>query len=229
MGYDGPVERFSPPAVTEAIEDYLKAAYKLSSHGGRATVVRLAASLEVSAPSVTNMVKKLHRMGLVDHAPYAGVTLTARGTRIALEIIRHHRLWELYLTKRLGLPLHRVHAEAERLEHVLSDAMEERLEALLGDPVHDPHGDPIPSRDGRVRPVPHGRRLSELRPGETGTVTHVSDREAGHVKTIAALGLLPGVRLAMDRRGAAGGGFAVRVGARRRTVSRTVADLVRVI
>lgn len=213
--------------TTEAVEDYLKAVYKLSSRGGTATVAGIAAALQVAAPSATNMVKKLQRLGLAEHAPYGVVRLTPRGARIALEIIRHHRLWELYLTRRLGLPLDRVHEEAERLEHVLSDAMEERLGKLLGDPAEDPHGDPIPARDGTLAAGRSGRRLSELRRGEGGVVAHVSDRDAARMRRLMALGLLPGAKLTMLRTGGPGP-FAVRIGARRRAVSRDLADRVRV-
>ena len=217
----------SRPTTTEAVEDYLKAVYKLSSRGADATVAGIASALAVSAPSVTNMVKKLHRMGLAEHARYGEVRLTTRGGRIALEIIRHHRLWELYLNRRLGLPLDRVHEEAEKLEHVLSDAMEDRLEALLGETALDPHGDPIPAKDGTVAPVREARKLSELKPGEGGVVAHVSDRDAKPMRAIIALGLLPGARLTLLKARPAGA-LAVRVGARRRTVSRALADRVRV-
>jgi len=215
--------------TTQAIEDYLKVAFKLASRGGRATVVEMARRLNVSAPSVTNMVKKMRAMGLVDHPAYGGVGLTPRGARIALEIIRHHRLWELYLTRRLGMPLEAVHDEAERLEHVLSDRMEERMAALLGDPGLDPHGDPIPTRDGVLRAGPDGRRLSDLAPGESAVVAHISDRHAEHVRTMRSTGLMPGVRVRMVRPGQGPSPILLRVGARRRSVSHEVAQLVRVV
>jgi len=219
----------SAPRLTEAIEDYLKTAFKLSSRGGRATVGAMAARLGVSAPSVTNMVKKMAGMGLVAHSRYGGVALTPRGARIALEIIRHHRLWELYLARRLGLPLEAVHGEAERLEHVLSDEVERRMAALLGDPARDPHGDPIPSRSGFLRAGPDGRRLTELDRGERAVVAHLSDRDPAAVRTMARAGLLPGVRVRLARRGRGGAPLAVRVGTRLRAIPHAVADQVRVV
>lgn len=214
--------------TTQAIEDYLKVIYKLSDRGGRATVVSIAARMEKSAPSVTKMVKKMASMGLVRHTPYGQILLDARGTKIALEIIRHHRLWELYLARRLGLPLDQVDAEAERLEHVTSDAMEERMAALLGNPGEDPHGDPIPTPAGVLPKSPEGRRLSELRRGESGVVAHVSDRHAGHLRTMAALGILPGARVSVLRTGSVHAAMAVRIAGRARSVRREVAALVRV-
>lgn len=215
--------------MTQAIEDYLKIAFKLSFRGGRATVSAMAARLRVSAPSVTNMVKKMRGMGLVEHSPYGGVGLTARGAKIALEIIRHHRLWELYLTRRLGLPLEAVHEEAERLEHVLSETVEARMAALLGDPALDPHGDPIPTRDGILKAGPDGRRLSDLGRGESAVVAHLSDRNAGHVRTMRSVGIAPGVRIQVLRPATGASPMQVRVGAHRRAVSRAVGELVRVV
>jgi len=215
--------------TTQAIEDYLKVIYKLSARGGRATVVSIAARMEKSAPSVTKMVKKMASMGLVHHAPYGRILLDPRGTRIALEIIRHHRLWELYLARRLGLPLDQVDAEAERLEHVTSDAMEARMTALLGNPGQDPHGDPIPTPSGILPNAPEGRRLSELGPGESGVVAHLSDRHPGHVRTMAALGLLPGVRVRVVRARPGREALGIRIGGRAREVGREVAALVRVV
>ena len=142
------------PSVTQAVEDYLKAIWRLSHEGGeRVSVGDIATELKVSAPSVTSMVRKLKTMRLLNYERYGGVTLTPRGRKIALEIVRHHRLWELYLYMRLGVPLELVDGEAERLEHVLSDDMEELLTRNLGDPTHDPHGDPIPSKTGALAPV----------------------------------------------------------------------------
>ena len=221
--------RMGSPESTQAIEDYLKAVYKLSARGGPPTVGSVAARLGVSAPSVTNMLKRMARLGLVQHAPYGRGVLAPRGERIALEIIRHHRLWELYLTRRLGLPLERVDAEAERLEHVMSDDMEDRIVALLGDPGLDPHGDPIPPRRGSFRPRPGGRKLSELRRGEEGVVTHVSDSDPGRLRRIAALGLLPGARVRLRAGNARSRTLTVDLARGRRTVGRDAAELVRVV
>jgi DtxR family transcriptional regulator, Mn-dependent transcriptional regulator len=135
------------PALTEAIQDYLRAIYLLGEKGDRVTVTALARRLHVSPASASAMVKKLAALDLADHAPYKGVTLTSAGDLVALEVIRHHRLLELYLAQTLGLDVDDVHDEADRLEHVLSEELEERIDRALGYPTHDPHGDPIPDRN----------------------------------------------------------------------------------
>jgi len=132
------------PALSDAIQDYLKGIYKLQAAGGRATTTALAREMGVAPSSATSMVKKLAVLGLVEHAPYRGVTLTKSGSRIAVEVIRHHRLLEQYLAETLGLGIDAVHAEADRLEHALSEELEARIDEKLGFPTHDPHGDPIP-------------------------------------------------------------------------------------
>src|SRR3989441_1758050 len=143
------------PAPTVAVEDYAKAIYALS-HDGRdaVTTTALAERLGVTPASASAMVKRLDEMGLARHAPYHGVELTDRGLQLALEIIRHHRLLELYLAESLGVPWDRVHDEAEVLEHVLSEELEELIAVKLGDPERDPHGDPIPTRDGLMPDEP---------------------------------------------------------------------------
>jgi DtxR family transcriptional regulator, Mn-dependent transcriptional regulator len=131
-----------------AIEDYAKAIYQLGpADGGAVSTNALAARLGVTPASASGMIRRLAELGLVDHVPYKGVRLTAAGERVALEVLRHHRLLELYLAEALGLPRDRVHEEAEVLEHVLSDELEQLIAAKLGHPTHDPHGDPIPSAD----------------------------------------------------------------------------------
>src|SRR5947209_17150232 len=157
---------------TPAEQDYLKQIYLLQEGQGRATTQLLADRLGVKPPSVTAMVKRLAEDDdgpLVRHTPYHGVELTERGLAVALEVLRHHRLIELFLSELLGVPWDRVHEEADRLEHVLSEDLEERIAAKLGQPTHDPHGDPIPSREG-VLPWRPLRALTELAPGEAGRV-----------------------------------------------------------
>jgi DtxR family Mn-dependent transcriptional regulator len=139
--------------LTPAHEDYLKAIYLLRATGDEVTNSALAQQLDVAPASATNMVKKLAELGLVDYAPYQSITLTAAGERVALEVLRHHRLLELYLYDKLHVPWDRVHAEAELLEHVLSETLEDAIATVLGDPTVDPHGDPIPTKDGHVDPV----------------------------------------------------------------------------
>jgi len=215
-------------SITQAVEDYLKAIWKLSRGGARVPVGAIAEHLSVSAPSVTGMVQKLRDMRLLLYARREGVSLTPRGRRIALEIVRHHRLWELYLYTRLGLPLEAVDAEAERLEHVLSDRMEEHLSRVLGDPTHDPHGDPIPTREGELAPV-RAVALTALAPGRSAVVAHVSDRSAEKLRALVAMGLLPGVRVRLLAGGSAGGALALRVGRRYFALGRDLAETVHVV
>ena len=217
-------------AVTHAIEDYLKVIWKLSHREreeDRVPVGDIADALGISAPSVTGMVQKLQGMGLVRYARYGGVRLSAKGRKIALEIVRHHRLWELYLHTRLGVPLDRVDGEAERLEHVLSDDMEELLARALGDPTHDPHGDPIPSKAGVLGAV-RGEPLSSLAPGAPAVVTHVSDRRADKLRYLVRLGLVPGARVAVVERAPFGGPLTIRIGRKSRAIDPDLAALVRV-
>jgi DtxR family transcriptional regulator, Mn-dependent transcriptional regulator len=133
------------PALTDSIQDYLKAIYKLQEGEARVSVTALAREQGVAAGSASEMVKKLAALELVDHAPYKGVRLSPAGERVAVEVIRHHRLLELYLAETLGLDVDDVHDEADRLEHVLSEELEARIDRALGFPTHDPHGDPIPN------------------------------------------------------------------------------------
>ena len=133
--------------LSDAIQHYLREIYKLGADGERVTTTALARRQEVSPASASAMVKKLAALGLVEHAPYRGVALTADGERVALEVIRHHRLLELYLAETLGIHVDDVHDEADRLEHALSEQLEARIDRALGYPTHDPHGDPIPNAD----------------------------------------------------------------------------------
>jgi DtxR family Mn-dependent transcriptional regulator len=135
------------PALTDAIQDYLREIYKLGTDEPRVSVTSLAKRQGVSPASASAMVKKLAALGLAEHEPYGGVKLTDAGERVALEVIRHHRLLELYLAETLGLDVADVHDEAERLEHVISEELEAKIDRALGYPTHDPHGDPIPSAD----------------------------------------------------------------------------------
>jgi DtxR family Mn-dependent transcriptional regulator len=215
------------PSVTHAVEDYLKAIWKLSHQagGGKVPVGDIASHLGVSAPSVTGMVQKLKGMRLLHYTRYGGVTLTPKGRKIALEIVRHHRLWELYLYTRLGVPLERVDTEAERLEHVLSDDMEDLLSRALGEPTHDPHGDPIPTKAGameRLKGVP----LSKLKPGASATIARVSDRHADKLRYMVSLGLLPGARVKVLERAPFRGPITLHVGTRRCAIDPDLADLV---
>ena len=168
---------FPPERQSEAIEDYAKAIYALQHREGCAvSTTHLAERLGVTAGSASAMVKRLAERGIVEHVPYHGVQLTPDGERLALEVLRHHRLLELYLTEQLGVPWDRVHDEAEALEHVLSEDLESRIAAKLGNPTHDPHGDPIPSVDLCIDEG-STRSLADLRPGDRGRFVRVSDSD----------------------------------------------------
>ena len=188
----------SPAPLSQTAEDYLKEIYRLESELGRATTSALAASLGVSPPSVTSMLKKLATLKLVVHEPYHGATLTPAGRKAAVEVIRHHRLLEQYLAETLGMPIDEVHAEADRLEHALSEELEARIDQTLGYPTHDPHGDPIPDADLKFG-IDELRPLHALDAGERSTVRRVPDDKA-LLGYLGGLGLLPGASVEVVRR-----------------------------
>jgi len=178
--------------VTSAVEDYAKAIYALETREDAAVSNNaLAERLGVTAASASAMVKKLAGLGLVRHEPYKGVQLSPKGARLALEVIRHHRLLELYLAEDLGVPWDRVHDEAEVLEHVLSEELEDLIAAKLGDPTHDPHGDPIPTRDLVMEETP-SIALAALEPGASGTFVRISDADPAMLRYLAERGIAPG-------------------------------------
>ena len=179
------------PRITHAMEDYLKVAFRLQTESGTVTTQRLADELGISGPSVTNMIKRLHELGMVRHTRYHGVELTEPGKKVALEVLRHHRLLELYLAETLGYDWDQVHAEAERLEHHVSEELESRMDSALGFPTVDPHGDPIPSREGTIANVPP-TTLLDLKPGHAARVNRVSDRNPDQLRYLGELGLYPG-------------------------------------
>ena len=179
-----------PMRITAGVQDYLKAIYELQQYEAPVSNGRLAARFGFSAPAITEMVKKLEALQLVNYQAREGVTLTPLGQRIALEMIRHHRLLELYLVEALGMSWDEVHDEAEILEHVLSENLEERIAAFLGDPKFDPHGSPIPTRDGTLPSRP-SQLLSTLEPGTSAVVVEVDDRNADRLRYLADLGLTP--------------------------------------
>ena len=194
----------------EAAEDYLKAIWKLKQTG-RVTTSALAAELGVSAASASAMLKKLAGLRLVEHEPYRGAMLTPAGERVALEVIRHHRLLELYLMEALGLGWDEVHAEAERLEHHLSEDVEARIDAALGHPTRDPHGEPIPTPELAVE-LSEARYLSEVEDGGTAVVSSVPDDDPGLLRYLAGVGLYPGTEVGVVSTAPYGGAVTVRVG-----------------
>ena len=196
---------------TEAVEDYAKALHALAKRSdGAVSTSALAERLGVSPGSVTAMLKRMGEMGLVEHEPYRGALLTAEGERVALEVIRHHRLLEAYLTEILGMPWDRVHDEAEVLEHYISEELEERIASALGNPDHDPHGDPIPSRDLAVETAA-GVPLAELEPGGGGTLARVSDSDPEMLRFLAERDIRPGSRLIVNEREPFGGSVSIEV------------------
>ncbi|MBW3636242.1 MAG: metal-dependent transcriptional regulator [Armatimonadetes bacterium] len=184
-------------SLSEANQDYLKAIYKLRAHG-TVTTQALADRLKVAPPSATAMIKKLAALQLVTHTPYYGVQLTQTGEKIALEIIRHHRLVETYLTEVLGLGWDQAHIEAERWEHILSEEVEARMDAALGSPTRDPHGAAIPTLNGEIA-VDDWTRLSEVSGGENLIVRRVSDENAELLGHLREIGLVPGAHVAVQR------------------------------
>jgi DtxR family transcriptional regulator, Mn-dependent transcriptional regulator len=213
---------------TEAIEDYAKAIYALSLRGdGTVTTNALADRLGVTPASVSAMVKRLADRGLAEHLPYRGVALTAEGRRVALEVLRHHRLLELYLAEHLGVPWDRVHDEAEALEHVLSEYLEARIAAKLGDPTHDPHGDPIPDAGLNIDEG-ETRSLSDCEPGVRGSFARVSDADPAMLRYLDERGVRLGDELEVVDRQPFGGPLTVRVRDHLHTLGGRLADAMRV-
>src|ERR687897_381058 len=181
---------------SEAIQDYAKAIYALQQRADGHPVATndLADRLGVTPASVSAMLRKLADRDLVEHVPYRGVMLTAAGARVALEVLRHHRLLELYLAEHLGVPWDRVHEEAEALEHVISEDLEARIAAKLGEPTHDPHGDPIPDAQLRIDEG-SSRPLESLDAGATGRFVRVSDADPAMLRYLDSRGVRLGAEL----------------------------------
>jgi DtxR family Mn-dependent transcriptional regulator len=180
--------------LTRSVEDYLKAIYQLSPEGRAASTSEIAQLLALSAPSVTGMVKRLSEHGLLEHVPYRGVQLTDEGRRAALRMVRRHRLIEAYLVEFLGYSWDTVHAEAERLEHAVSDTMIERMAAALGNPTVDPHGDPIPAVDGSIQEL-SCTALTDIPVGETVEIHRVHESQPERLRYMASIGLKPGAQV----------------------------------
>lgn len=176
--------------LSESVQDYLKTIYSLNHENERATTNALAARLNVTAASVTGMLKKLAELRLVHYEPYQGATLTPAGEKIALEVIRHHRLLELYLIEAMGYSWDQVHGEAERLEHAISEEFEDRISQLLGHPTVDPHGDPIPTKSGEIAASSRST-LDAADSGSTVRIERVRDEDPALLRLVAELGLTP--------------------------------------
>jgi len=213
--------------LSEAVQDYLKAIYKLQQTGGVVSTSALAEAMGVAAPSATGMVKRLAGLKLVRHHPYRGVLLTKAGQKMALEVLRHHRLLELYLAEALGYPWDKVHEEAERLEHVISEEFEEKIFQALGQPTRDPHGEPIPGKDGTLDAAELGP-LSELEPGARGIISQVSDPEAEMLRYLGERGLVPNAAVEVLEKAPFNGPITVKTGKTSHVLGRDLARHIRV-
>jgi len=187
--------------LSQSTEDYLKVIYTLEeeSSGKGISTKDIASAMNVSAASVTNMMKRLSEMGLVKHESYYGVQLTSTGEKVALEIIRHHRLLELYLQEILGYSWDQVHDEAEKLEHHISEKFEDKIAELLNDPTYDPHGDPIPSKDGMMPKEMASKPLSEAEPGVEYIIGRVKDQSPELLRYFENIGIIPGVKIIIKK------------------------------
>ncbi len=197
--------------LTAPVEDYLKAIYGIEQGGGAAATTDIAAKLAIAAPSVSGMVRRLADQGLVSYERYRGVRLTDTGRRAALRTIRRHRVIEAYLAQALGYPWDRVHAEAERLEHAVSDELVDRMASAVGEPETDPHGHPIPTRDGIIDETRH-RKLSDVARGQRSRVTRVSDEDSELLRYLARIGIRPGVVVQLTDRAPFDGPLTLHVG-----------------
>ncbi|HXI21458.1 MAG TPA: metal-dependent transcriptional regulator [Gemmatimonadales bacterium] len=211
--------------LTRSVEDYLKAIYHLTLAGEAAATSDIAQQLELSAPSVSGMIKRLSEQGLLEHEPYRGVQLTSDGRRLALRMVRRHRILEAYLVGFLGYGWENVHAEAERLEHAVSDKLIERMASALGNPRVDPHGDPIPAPDGTVAEMVY-TALPEIPEGETVEIRRVDTGQPDKLRYIAGFGLTPGARARMVDRQPFHGPITVEVAGRRHVLGDEIARLI---
>ena len=219
-----PVRSPSPP-LTRSVEDYLKSIYHLSSQGGFATTSDIAAMLEIAPPSVSGMMKRLSETGLIEHVPYRGVQLTHQGRHAALQMIRRHRILELYLTQQLGYDWGDVHEEAERLEHAVSEKLIDRMAGALGDPRYDPHGAPIPTAAGEIEEA-ELVTLADAAVGATLLLRQVGDEDQARLHYLAEQGLTPGTRLTVVERQPFNGPTTVGLGAVTRVVGQELAALL---
>jgi len=217
--------RSPQPPLTRSVEDYLKSVFHLTSQGGFATTSDIAEMLEVAPPSVSGMMKRLSETGLIEHVPYRGVQLTPQGRRAALQMIRRHRVLEVYLTSKLGYDWGDVHVEAERLEHAVSDKLIERMAEALGEPRYDPHGAPIPTAAGEIEEA-ELVTLAAARVGATLVLRQVGDEQPDRLRYLAEQGLTPGTRLAVVERQPFNGPTTVRFGMETRVVGQELAGLL---
>ncbi len=209
------------PAYTGPVEDYLKAIYELARVTGTAATSDIARRLDIAPPSVTWMVRRLAKQGLLTYERYRGARLTKAGQRTALRILRRHRVIETFLAQVLGFPWDAVHAEAERLEHAASDALVDRMAAALDEPTVDPHGAPIPTREGTVVESQYAS-IVDLATGEPATVVLVSDDDPARLRHLARLGLVPGAAVVVTDRAPFEGPITIQVGTGRHALEHSI-------
>lgn len=207
---------------TRAVEDYIKAIYALTERGEPVSTNGISEALGVRAASVTGMLRKLSELKLISYEPYRQIELTEAGRKIALEVIRHHRLIELFLTEALGVPWDEVHEEAEKLEHVISESLEDRIDAALGHPLFDPHGDPIPARDGSIADR-NLVSLVDLAAGQSAVVGRVRNQSPEVLRHLSDLGLRPGAGVEFVRQEPLNGPIVIRVDRQKKILARALA------
>lgn len=208
---------------TAPVEDYLKAIYEIERSGAAAATTEIAQRLSIAPASVSGMVRRLADQGLLEHERYRGVRLTEEGRRVALRTLRRHRIIEAYLTRALGYPWDLVHDEAERLEHAASDELVDRMASAIGEPTTDPHGAPIPTREGTIdeRSL---RTLEDLQAEQRGRIVRVSDDDAERLRYLAELGLVPGTTVTLVERAPFGGPLRIRIGSMERLIGPALAS-----
>lgn len=211
-----------PHELTASVEDYLKAIYDLELSGPAATTTDIAQRLAVAPASVTGMARRLAQQGLIAHEPYHGITLTEAGRRVALRTLRRHRVLEAYLVHALRYSWDRVHVEAERLEHAVSDELIDRMAETIGEPIVDPHGAPIPARDGTIDETRHPS-LADIATGSRTRVLRVTDEDPEMLQYLARLGLVPGAEIIVTARAPFDGPITLKVGTARRVIGPAVA------
>ncbi len=211
--------------LSRAMEDYLRAIYKLMEKGQKVTTSALAEELGVAPASVTKMLKRLAELELIEHRPYRGIDLTKEGEKSALKIVRFHRLLELFLTEKLGVPWDRVHEEAHRLEHAISEYLAEKITELLDHPQTDPHGHPIPSKDGEIKPrkcIP----LSEMSIGSKGVIAEIEDQDSELLRYLSKKGIYPKSKITILTKEPFGGGVLVEIDGKKVSIGDRAAEQI---
>ena len=214
--------------ISRSMENYLKAIYRLGTGGSQVSTSQLAKNMECTPASVTKMLQKLSELKLIEYQPYQGVRLTEAGNKVALEVVRHHRLLESYLAEALGYSWDEVHAEAEELEHVISEEFENRIDKLLGHPTRDPHGHPIPTKDGSL-PEDSSQSLWNISSGQDVIVRLVSDRNPEALRYLASIGIYPQVEIGVVSKAPFNGPLHIDVDDKRHSLSEELARQIYVV